>query len=84
MNLNIEIPDEFIGALKAQAQAQGVSPNSLVSQIVQSTLKADVESQASKPLKTGRGMLAKYGPAPSAEEIDENRREMFRNFAKDS
>jgi hypothetical protein len=28
-------------------------------------------------------MWAKYGSAPSAEEIDENRREMFRNFAKD-
>jgi hypothetical protein len=28
-------------------------------------------------------MLAQYGPAPSAEEIDENRREMFQNFAKD-
>jgi hypothetical protein len=28
-------------------------------------------------------MLAKYGPAPSAEQIDENRREMFRGFAKD-
>jgi len=27
-------------------------------------------------------MLAQYGPA-SAEEIDENRREMFQNFAKD-
>lgn len=33
--------------------------------------------------KTGRGMLAKYGPAPSTEEIDENRREMFRRFAED-
>jgi hypothetical protein len=28
-------------------------------------------------------MLAKYGPAPSAEEIDENRREMFRGLARD-
>jgi len=28
-------------------------------------------------------MWAKYGRAPSAEEIDENRREMFRSFAKD-
>jgi hypothetical protein len=28
-------------------------------------------------------MWAKYSPAPSAEEIDENRREMFRNFAQD-
>jgi hypothetical protein len=28
-------------------------------------------------------MFAKYGPAPSAEEIDANRAEMFRNFALD-
>jgi hypothetical protein len=28
-------------------------------------------------------MWAKYGPAPSAEEIDENHRGMFRNVAKD-
>jgi hypothetical protein len=28
-------------------------------------------------------LLAKYGPGPSEEEIDENRREMFRGFAQD-
>lgn len=28
-------------------------------------------------------MPATYGPAPSAEEIDENRRDMFRSFAQD-
>jgi len=27
-------------------------------------------------------MLAKYGPAPSAEEIDENRKDMFHGFGK--
>jgi len=27
--------------------------------------------------------VGKYGSAPSAEEIDENRREMFQNFAQD-
>ena len=84
MNLKIEIPDEFAAALKAQAQAQGVSPGRFISRIVQSRLKTDVARQpAGQPLKTGRGMLAKYGPAPSAEEIDENRSEMFRNFAQD-
>jgi hypothetical protein len=31
----------------------------------------------------GRGMLAKYGPARSAEEIDENRKDLFRGFAQD-
>jgi len=35
------------------------------------------------PFKSGRGMLAKYGPAPSAEEIDENRSDMFRGFGED-
>jgi hypothetical protein len=28
-------------------------------------------------------MLANYGPAPSAEQIDANRAEMFRGFAED-
>ncbi len=32
---------------------------------------------ARKPLKTGYGSWAKYGTAPSTEEIDENRREMI-------
>ena len=36
-----------------------------------------------KPFTSGYGTLAKYGPAPSAEEIDENRREMFRGFGED-
>jgi hypothetical protein len=36
-----------------------------------------------KPKKSAFGLLAKYGPGPSAEEIDENRREMFRGFADD-
>jgi hypothetical protein len=39
--------------------------------------------KAGPPFETGYGMWAKYGPAPSAKEIDENRREMFHNFAKD-
>ena len=75
----IEIPDDQASALKARAAEQGL------------TLKAWLEKLAiekstaapQKPLKTGRGMLAKYGPAPSAEEIDENRRDMFRGFAQD-
>jgi len=34
------------------------------------------------PFKSGRGMFAKYGEAPSAEEIDANRAEMFRCFGE--
>jgi hypothetical protein len=75
----IEISDEQAAALSARVAAEGL------------TLRAWLETLASepavaslrKPLKTGRGMLAEYGSAPSAEEIDENRREMFRSFADD-
>jgi hypothetical protein len=34
------------------------------------------------PFKTGRGMFAKYGQAPSAEEIDANQADMFQNFGE--
>lgn len=40
------------------------------------------EGKPLKPFTSGYGMLAKYGPAPSAEEIDENRREMFHGFGE--
>ncbi len=74
----IELPDNQAAALKAKAALQGL------------TLKAWLGKLAEEPdgaaprksLKTGRGMLAKYGPAPSAEEIDENRRDMFDGFGE--
>ncbi len=84
MTLNIEIPDELGAALRAQAQAEGVSPDRYVSRVLENSLAAAIEqSNSERPFETGYGMWAKYGPAPSAEEIDENRREMFRNFAQD-
>jgi hypothetical protein len=74
----IEIPDDQASALKARAAEQGLTLKAWLEKL------ATEESQAPQmPLKTGRGMLAKYGRAPSAEEIDENRRDMFRGFARD-
>ena len=84
MYLTIELPDELGAALKAQAQAQGVSTDRYISRVLENTLSPETEQgTGGQPFETGYGMWAKYGPAPSAEEIDENRREMFRNFAKD-
>jgi hypothetical protein len=34
------------------------------------------------PFEKGFGSLAKYGPAPTAEEIDANRADMFRHFGE--
>jgi hypothetical protein len=84
MNLTIEIPDEVGAALKAQARERGLTAASYASRIIEQTLAASTKQEdPGRPFETGYGMWAKYGPAPSAEEIDENRREMFLNFAKD-
>ena len=56
------------------------------SAVCQPLLEEAVEvaaGQKAKPKKSGYGLLAKYGPGPSEEEIDESRREMFRGFAQD-
>jgi predicted HicB family RNase H-like nuclease len=83
MNLNIELPDELAAALKARAQAQGVSPDRFVSRVLKETLAPVTQQEEAQPFETGFGMWSKYGPAPSTEEIDENRREMFAGFAQD-
>lgn len=75
----IEIPDDQAAALKARAAAQGLTLKAWLVKLAEESPAAAPR----KPLKTGRGMLAKYGPAPSAEEIDENRKDMLRGFAQD-
>lgn len=81
MNLNMELSDDLGGALKEQAQAQGVSPDRYVSRVLENTLGWAHGQTQTGPFETGYGMWANY--APSAEEIDENRRDMFRNSAED-
>jgi hypothetical protein len=74
----IEIPDEQAAALRQKAALQGLSLEDWLARLAEGD-----SSPPRQPLKTGYGMFAEYGPAPSAEEIEENRRDMFRNFAKD-
>lgn len=73
----IELSDEQAAALSAKAAAEGLSLHAWFKKL------AGDESDQKKPLKSAYGLLAEYGPAPSAEEIDENRRDMFRNFGED-
>jgi hypothetical protein len=75
----IEMPDEQAAALRAKAAAQGLTLAAWLERLASES----PSTAAREPLKSGRGMLAKYGPAPSAEEIDENRKYMFRGFAQD-
>lgn len=83
MHLNIEIPDALAAVVKAQAKEQGVSPDRFVSRVLESLLGDSVSTTTPvAPYESGYGMLAKYGSAPSADEIDENRRAMFGGFGE--
>jgi hypothetical protein len=75
----IEIPDEQAAALQARAEAQGLTLQAWLKKLAED----ESATQPNKPLKSGYGLLAKYGPAPSVEEIDENRRDMFQGFGED-
>lgn len=75
----IELPDDKAAVLKAKASAQGLTLQAWIANLADEERRTDL---AEKPFETGRGMFAKYCTAPSEEEIDENRREMFRDFAQ--
>jgi plasmid stability protein len=79
----IDLPEKLEAALKIQANAHGVSAAGYVREVLERELASSLDAQSTGvPFKTGRGMFAKYGAAPSAEEIDANRADMFRNFGE--
>jgi hypothetical protein len=84
ITLPLEPPEE--AKLLAVAGAKGVSANALVREAVNRII-AETPDEPSiikkEPTRSVRGILAKYGPAPSAEEIDQNRTEMFGGFPRD-
>ena len=79
----VDLPEKLKAALKFQANAHGVSPEGYVCEVLERDLAPALQEKSSDaPFKTGRGSFAKYGQAPSAEEIDANRTDMFRNFGE--
>ncbi len=87
MAIEIELPKSLETAVKYKALLSGVSPETYVLQVIERQLNVDLDPNAPVvPYKNSRGILAKYGPAPTAEEIDENRVVMLRNsiFARDA
>jgi hypothetical protein len=75
MTVTIEVSEKQLYALRAKALIEGLS----VEAWFQKMIDKEVGSEPHRgPFETGYGMLAKYGPGPSAEEIDENRRDMLR------
>jgi hypothetical protein len=89
MNVTIDLSEQNAAALEAQARAARMRPEHYLSKIVAEALHSqqpEVPGQSAgqplKPKKSAYGLLAKYGPGPTEEEIDENRREMFRGFGE--
>lgn len=79
MTLVIDLSKELETALQANARAEGVDAAGYARRVLERALGLESE-HSGPPFKTGYGMLAKYGSAPSADEIDSNRTDMFRAF----
>ncbi len=62
-------------------EAEDLSPAE--QQRLATTLLNKLAALPSTPRRSLRGVLAHLGPAPSAEDIDEVRREMWANFPRD-
>jgi len=77
MTITLPLEPQEEARLMAAAQAKGLSPDEFVREALDRIL-AEAPDQPLKPKKSAYGLLAKYGPGPSEEEIDENRREMSR------
>jgi hypothetical protein len=91
MTISLPLQPNEEARLLAAAKARGIPANALVlealNRILLETSQQDSSQRQSgapkEPTRSVRGLLAKYGTAPSAEEIDQNRAEMFANFARD-
>jgi hypothetical protein len=82
MTITLPLQPQEEARLIAAARARGLSTDALVREALDKFL-AQAPDLPLKPKKSAYGLLAKYGPGPTEEEIDENRREMFRGFGED-
>lgn len=84
MTIDLPLQPQEEARLMAAARERGVSAATLVREAIEDLLdeRPSEASSPKTPTRSLRGLLAKYGPAPSAEEIDQNRAEMFANFPR--
>jgi hypothetical protein len=83
MTITLPLGPQEEAKLIALAQEKGLSADEPVREAIDKILAAAPEvSPRKEPTRSLRGLLEKYGPGPSAEEIDQNRAEMFANFPR--
>jgi hypothetical protein len=76
------LPPQEEARLIAVARARGLSTDALVREALNKVLAEAPDPSPKEPTRSLRGLLAKYGQAPSAEDIDQNRKDMFANFPR--
>jgi hypothetical protein len=83
MTITLPLEPQQEAKLIALAHEKGVTADQLVREVIDKIIADAPETATRKePTLSLRGLLAKYGTAPSAEEIDQNRAEMFANFPR--
>ena len=83
MTIILPLEPQKEAKLIALAQKKGVTADELVREAIDQIIAEAPETAARKePTRSLRGLLAQYGTAPSAEEIDQNRAEMLANFPR--
>ena len=83
MTITLPLQPQEEAQLIALAQAKRLSTDALVREVLDKILaEAPQVTNGKETTRSLRGLLAKYGPAPSAEEIDRNRAEMFADFPR--
>jgi len=85
MTITLPLQPQEEAKLLAVAKARGVSANALIREVVYRIIAEAPSGEPSKkePTRSARGILAKYGPTPSADEVDQNRAEMLASFPRD-
>jgi predicted DNA-binding protein len=83
MTITLPLEPQKEAKLNAVARAKGLTTDELVTEAIDKIIAEAPDSISGKePTRSLRGLPEKYGLAPSAEEIDRNRTEMFRNFPR--
>lgn len=82
MTITVPLPSQDEAKLIALAQAKGVSTGELIHEALDHLLATAKAENTKEPTRSLRGLLAKHGSAPSAQDIDESRAEMLGGFSR--
>ena len=82
MTIILPLEPQEEAKLIALAQEKGVTIDALVRAAINTMLTEAGNAPVLEPIHSLRGLLAKCGPAPSADEIAQNRAEIFADFPR--